>query len=241
MTADGSPGSKCFERDDSEDFYFGDIWRQPFAFHTVSYLSTKEDHRSATSVMDVCLPWSHCSFRIFNCAGEPLYALQAKLLASASNPLQQVWAYEIRNSSGGYLGRTSELQSGYEPLELFDANGRIVATLSTTWTFWSALSSGTWYINNQFPGISLTQAPVLDGRLVTFLAAYQFVAQGWFGPFWSLILVTGLIAGCIALKRYYEARVQKYRALEDEDTGCWGSPKENRELVEKDRRICRAC
>ena len=32
-----------------------------------------------------------------------------------------------------------------------------------------------------------------DARLVTFLAAHQFAAQGWFGPFWSIVLWVLLI------------------------------------------------
>ena len=102
VVADGSVGKKCFMRsksDGEQNLYFGEVWRQP-AFFSTAHLSTQADEGAAVAVMDICLPLSHCSFRIFNCDGKPLYALEAKMLPSLSSPLELIWSYEIRNSSG---------------------------------------------------------------------------------------------------------------------------------------------
>lgn len=259
VVADGSPDKKCFIRLELEDAakqrsYFGEIWRQP-ALQSTAHLSTQSDEGSALAIMDMCSPLSHCSFRVFNCDGKPLYALEAKLLPSLSNPLELMWSYEIRNSTGSYVGRTSELQSGYEPIALYDATGRNVATLSTVWTFWSAVSTGNWYINNEFPHLDLATTPVLDARLVTFLAAHQFAAQGWFGPFWTCVIwsVTFFMV-CLALKRFrllcfqgqYEP-VPEARAMwcaseemvQDGPKGSWWTAGEAIEAPKQ--RACRVC
>lgn len=247
VVPDGSPQKRCFvwigpralEAKEGRSSYFGEIWRQP-ALQNMAHLSTDADKQAASAIMDLCLPWSHCSFRIFNCRGQPLYALVAKMLASADSPLQLVWSYEIRNSSGHYLGRTSELQSGYRPIELYDAQGRNVATLSTVWTFLSSVSTGTWYINNEFPGIAASEQPLLDGRLVAFLAAHQFAAQGWFGPFWTLLFWCSLLGGlAFVIKRWLQAP-EKYGLIEEETSGCWNVRKREVE-VESKNRVCRAC
>ena len=244
VVADGSVGKKCFMRsksDGEQNLYFGEVWRQP-AFFSTAHLSTQADEGAAVAVMDICLPLSHCSFRIFNCDGKPLYALEAKMLPSLSSPLELIWSYEIRNSSGEYIGRTSELQSGYQPIELYDAKGRNVATLSTVWTFWSAISTGNWYINNEFPSLDLYVTPVLDARLVTFVAAHQFATQGWFGPFWTGIswCLALFIIG-IALKRIALPWFQwQYEPMFERDArGVWCTSEET--IEEPKQRACRVC
>jgi len=245
VVADGSPDKKCFVRSDESpraNSYFGEIWRQP-AFQSVAHLSTQADEGAASAVVDLCLPWSHCSFRIFNCNGKPLYALQAKLLPSLDNPLELLWSYEIRNSLGDYVGRTSELQSGYRPIELYDAKGRNVATLSTSWTLWSAVSSGNWYINNEFPTQAPSDVPVLDARLVTFVAAHQFAMQGWFGPFWTFVMWCGVL--CIVgwtLKRFGLQWLQgRYEPLHGKARGMWCSSEEAMQIEEPKVRACHVC
>ena len=245
VVADGSPDKKCFVRSDESpraNSYFGEIWRQP-AFQSVAHLSTQADQGAASAVVDLCLPWSHCSFRIFNCNGKPLYFLQAKLLPSLDNPLELLWSYEIRNSLGDYVGRTSELQSGYRPIELYDAKGRNVATLSTSWTLWSAVSSGNWYINNEFPTQAPSAVPVLDARLVTFVAAHQFAMQGWFGPFWTFVMWCGVL--CIVgwtLKRFGLQWLQgRYEPLHGKARGMWCSSEEAMQIEEPKVRACHVC
>ena len=222
--------------------YFGEVWRQP-AFQSTAHLSTQADEGAAFAIMDICLPLSHCSFRIFNCDGNPLYALEAKMLPAISSPLQLIWAYEIRNSNGEYIGRTSELQSGYQPIELYDAKGRNVATLSTAWTLWSAISSGDWYINNEFPSLEVSAAPVLDARLVTFLAAHQFATQGWFGPFWTVIIwCCALFMMGWAWKRFGLPWFgSQYKPMQGTARGVWCSSEETPELLEPKQRSCRLC
>ena len=249
VVPDGSSRAKCFlriepealEEKEGRSSYFGDIQQQP-AFQNVAYLSTNSDKQAAVAVMDLCLPWSHCSFRVFNCLREPLYALVAKRLASVENPLQLVWSYEIRNSSGHYLGQTSELQSGYRPIALYDVQGRNVATLSTVWTLLSSVFSATWYINNEFPGLDVSQNQLLDARLLTFLAAHQFAAQGWFGPFWTLAFWSLALCGIFwAIKLWLRSRKQ-YGLIEEErdGNGCWSSQIREMEPEPKNR-VCRAC
>ena len=219
--------------------HFGEVWRVPSFFSTVE-LSTAEDGPQAKAVMDLCLPWSHCSFRIYSCRGEPLYALHARMMQSLSDPLLSIWAYEVRNGTGDYLGRTSELQSGYHPIEIYDAHNRNVVTLATVWTSWSAMFSGTWYINNQFPGEPIEKNPMSDARLVTLIAAHQFASQGWFGPFWSVvILVLLLCALYLGIRRCSASDSSMSKLLlgakeesssEEEQAGCLGSPPPKREV-----------
>ena len=167
--------------------HFGEVWREP-SIYSVMHLSTSDTGAAAKAVMDLCMPWSHCSFRIYSCSGEPLYALHAQTMQSLDDPLVSVWAYEVRNGTGHYLGRTSELQSGYHPIKLYDAHNRNVATLATVWTSLSAIYTGTWYLNNQFPNEPVRKNPMADGRLVTFIAAHQFATQGWFGSLAGICL-----------------------------------------------------
>lgn len=200
ITSDGEKGKACFILETPAEVnaqkgnhHFGEVWREPSLYSTM-HLSTHDQDRSAKAVMDLCMPWSHCSFRIYTCKGQPLYALHARMMQSIDNPLLSVWAYEVRNTSGHYIGRTSELQSGYHPIEIYDERDRNVVTLATVWSTWSALYSGTWYINNQFPEEPIERNLMADARLVTFLAAHQFAVQGWFGPFWSIVLWVLLVA-----------------------------------------------
>jgi len=243
VVPDGSSQKKCFVRESQEQkpsSYFGEVWRQP-AFQSTTHLSTQADEGAAVAITDMCSPFSHCTFRVFNCDGKPLYALEAKMLPSLRNPLELIWSYEIRNYRGDYIGRTSELQSGYQPIELYDAEGRNVATLSTVWTFWSAVSAGNWYINNEFPNLDLSATPVLDARLVTFLAAHQFSTQGWFGPFWTgIIWFVALSMVIVMLKRFGLRWCEKQYEpmLEGKARGVWCT---SEETEEPKHRSCRAC
>ncbi|CAE7424664.1 ATP23 [Symbiodinium microadriaticum] len=249
ITSDGEQGKACFILETPAEVrakgshHFGEVWREPSLYSTM-HLSTGGDG-SAKAIMDLCMPWSHCSFRIYTCKGQPLYALHARMMQSIDNPLLSVWAYEVRNSSGHYLGRTSELQSGYHPIEIYDARDRNVVTLATVWSTWSALYSGTWYINNQFPEEPIERNLMADARLVTFLAAHQFAAQGWFGPFWSIVLwvllIVALYFGIQWCRKACESDSSNVSILlaeakerlgcgkeeassEEEEAGCLGSP-----------------
>jgi len=204
VTATGGNNGTCFVKEGVQKSlpggsFVGDISMVPTVFSTQFELwSARYGGRIASSEQYWCLPWQHCDFVIRDCEGEVLYTITAKVLPDLDYPKVFVPAYELRNAKGTYIGRTSELQSGYAPIHLVDAEGKRWASLTTRWSRWSAIFTTEWFVNaEQF----------IDPRLELLFTANVGKHFGWLGPFWTLVLfLLFILWSCFAYRQYRKSR-----------------------------------
>jgi len=161
-----------------------------------------------------CMPWSYCSFEVYDCEGKMMYKGEPQTMESFVEPGKQVLAYRFMSADGSYIGRTSELptllirmggiaERKDSSLYVLDTGDRQVLKLAKdpNQLYWITH----WHGMINAPGVhgfaDVRSVPMADPLFVAFLLSMQFRMKGVFGPvvaFFLLVLLALAVAFGVA-------------------------------------------
>ncbi|CAE7943860.1 unnamed protein product, partial [Symbiodinium necroappetens] len=211
-TGNGVADRFCFSKDVTRTPQAGDLIDTTVTVLPVPFLGylTLSSHTVgvvATAEMGLCLPWTWCGFIVKDCSGAILYKIEVDTLPDIDGdgtvlPGTAGLSYVIKDAAGSYLGRSSHLTDGYEPIRLLDAENKQVSMLITAAGFWRrTFFPLRWFVNTAVTRQPASAVPLADPRLITMMVTFQFRNLGYFGIFWILLLVIVVVAVYFYLKR----------------------------------------
>ncbi|CAE7808372.1 unnamed protein product [Symbiodinium sp. CCMP2592] len=222
-TGNGVADRFCFSKDVTREPQAGDLidtthgWIDMEGKQTVTVLpvpflgyltlSSQTVGVVATAEMGLCFPWTWCGFVVKDCSGAILYKMEVDTLPDVDAdgtelPGTAGLSYVIKDAVGSYLGRSSHLTDGAEPIRLLDAENTQVSMLITAAGFWRrTFFPLQWYVNTAVTREPATAVPLADPRLLTLMVTFQFRNLGYFGIFWILLLVIVVVAVYLYLRR----------------------------------------
>jgi len=211
-TGNGVADRFCFSKDVTRAPQAGDLIDTtvtvlPVPFLGYLTLSSQTVGVVASAEMGLCLPWTWCGFVVKDCSGAILYKIEVDTLPDIDGdgkvlPGTAGLSYVIKDAVGSYLGRSSHLTDGAEPIRLLDAENTQVSMLITAAGFWRrTFFPLQWYVNTAVTREPATAVPLADPRLLTLMVTFQFRNLGYFGIFWILLLVIVVVAVYLYLRR----------------------------------------
>ncbi|CAE7303908.1 unnamed protein product [Symbiodinium natans] len=214
-TGNGDANRICFSKDVPRPFKPGDLRDTsvtvlPVPFLSYLTLSSNSLGVVASADMGWCFFWQWCGFVVKDCRGQVLYKVEVEALPDIDStgklyPGTLGVSYVIKDGAGMYLGRSSHLTDGYQPIRLLNAENEEVSMLITDAGFWRrTFFPLRWFVNTAVTAESATQVPLSDPRLLTLMVTFQFRNLGYFGFFWVFLLI--LLAAA-----YYYIRRERLR------------------------------